>query len=228
MWAFVRRTGWSALVRGLIRQGQAPLEVRRLTYALETMNLRSEVSRALVDRGFTRVGRTHLRREDDQFSYWVDTGPIGTRSDIVPFLGLRHDRVSEISDRLRGLEPDPYSGTVGGNVGKVLGGPFRRWSANGDTREVVSTILTGLEALRPYMTLERLPAAFDASWAVGPSNSYRLVVVYLLLENRAQVEESLDRAEAEYCRQDDEICATFRRFEAGVRVFLDRPEQLPR
>jgi hypothetical protein len=110
-------------------------------------------------------------------------------------------------------------------VGKVLGGPFRRWSADGETGEVLSTILAGLEALRPYMALERLPDAFGAPWAVGPTNSYRLVVVHLLLEDRAHVEESLKRAEAEYCHREDEICATFRRFEAGVKVMLDRPEQ---
>ena len=48
------------------------------------MNLRTAVSEALVENGFERAGRTHLLRHDDQFSRWVDIGPLGQRSDIVP------------------------------------------------------------------------------------------------------------------------------------------------
>jgi hypothetical protein len=62
------------------------------------MNLRKETSRALVDRGYRRDGRIHLLSVDPEFSLWVDTGPLGPRVDIAPFVGLRHEAVENLAE----------------------------------------------------------------------------------------------------------------------------------
>lgn len=118
------------------------------------MNLRSEVSKSLVAHGFKRAGHMHLRRLDSEFSLWVDTGPIGKRSDIAPFVGLRHDSVETLCGELLGVPDDLVVGTVGANVGYVLSGEYRWWDSPSSASEVVQGILSALERLRPFASLE--------------------------------------------------------------------------
>lgn len=83
------------------------------------MTLRKEVSNALVVAGYKRSGRMHQIRTDEEFSLWVDTGPLETREDIAPFIGIRHEPTQQLRARLKGHANDPWVGTVGANVGYV-------------------------------------------------------------------------------------------------------------
>src|ERR1700704_1982432 len=56
------------------------------------LNLRREVTSALVADGFVRGKRVHVKRVDDEWSLLVDTGEIGKKQGIAPVIGIRHDR----------------------------------------------------------------------------------------------------------------------------------------
>ncbi len=111
-------------------------------------NLRKEVSDALVVEGFKRSDRVHSLRVDGDFSLWVDTGPIGSRVDIAPFIGIRHDGIKTLRAELLRSTVISVSGTVGANVGYVLGRGYLSWVPPTSAVEVVSTIQMGLERLR--------------------------------------------------------------------------------
>jgi hypothetical protein len=184
------------------------------------MNLRREVSNALVARGFRREGRMHLLRVDENFSLWVDTGPLGERSDIAPFVGVRHDGVEQQVSELLGLSADDWVGTVGANVGYVLGDEYKSWEPPRELEEVLRTIDSALERLRPLLSLDKLPRAWEIKGAKDPSWRYREIVILLLRGERQSALDRLDAARAEMCQQKDEICEQFQAFAQRVQARL--------
>ncbi len=93
---------------------------RLLFWEIKRMNLRREVSKALVKQGFRRNGRMHLLPLDKEYSFWVDTDPLERRPDISPFVGIRHNGVEGLTAEFLGLSKDDWVGTIGANVGYVL------------------------------------------------------------------------------------------------------------
>src|SRR5262249_16308156 len=161
----------------------------------------------LLELGFHHHGRAHLKRIDRDFSWCVDTGRIGSRTDIAPFVGIRSDAVELERAELMALPDDAWIGTVGGNVGGELGGPYKFWEPGGDGNDMVDTVIAGLEALRPYMTMESLARAFTHSWAARhPGAPYTLVTVALLNGDQPQVLAELSRAESKLCARADQVC----------------------
>lgn len=108
-------------------------------------------------------------------------------------------------------------GTVGANVGYILGGEYRWWDSPSSVPEVEQVIFSALERLRPFASLSTLSGAWDIKGAdADPGKAYRLVVVWLLLGDIGKVRDHLRLARIEYCKQDDEVCEQFRHFEARV------------
>ncbi len=176
------------------------------------MNLRKEVSNALVSRGFRRNGRMHMLRVDGDFSFWVDTGPLGQRVDIAPFVGIRHDRVEQLKAELMHLPQDDWVGTVGANVGYALGQQYKWWEAPAQCDEVMNTIELALEGLRPFLSLSKLPEAWAIQGARTPGWRYRDIVVSVLTGDSAGVLSRLESAREAFCQQEGEICEQFRLF----------------
>ena len=186
------------------------------------MNLRREVSNALVGRGFRRRDRIHLLRIDASFSLGVDTGPLGKRSDIAPFVGIRHDGVETLLSELLDLAPDDWVGTVAANVGYVLGKGYQRWEPPTQAEHVLEAIEIALDRLRPLLSLEKLPEAWSIEGARGPLWRYREIIVLL---TRGQVADSLMRLEAaraELCRHEDEVCDQFLSFAERLQTLVEQ------
>ena len=185
------------------------------------MTLRKQVSDALVQLGYRRRGRTHLLPVNDDFSFCVDTGPIGPRTDIAPFVGIRSDSVEHARAELMSVEDDEWIGTVGGNVGYVLGGEYRWWNEGASAQAIVEDILAALETLRPYTSLTTIADVFTCGWASGnPGAPYALVVIALLNADPPLVVRQLAHAELVLCARADEVCDQFRAFDARVRERL--------
>jgi hypothetical protein len=183
--------------------------------------LRKQVSDALVLLGYRRHGRAHVRRVDDDFSLCVDTGPIGLRTDIAPFVGIRSDAVERARAELMSLSDDEWIGTVGANVGYVLGGAYRWWNEGAPPGPIVDDILAGLERFSPYMSLETIADAFAHDWAAGnPGAPYARVVIALLNGDPSRVVQHLADAESVLCARADAVCDQFRAFDARVRARL--------
>jgi len=180
--------------------------------------LRKQVSVALIARGFRRDGRMHLRRATSDISFWVDTGPLGNRTDIAPYLGIRSDAVEDAFGRWLGVPPDDFVGTFGGNVGYVLGGEYCSFQPPSTAEEVLEVIDQGLARYEPFLSLERLPQADAVAHIPDPGRSYRMVVIHALLRNLPAARSALVKAEQEYCCRDDEVCAQFRGFAQRARL----------
>lgn len=182
-------------------------------------NLRGDVSRALVSNGFHRDDRLHSIRVDDEFSFWVDTGPIGTRSDIAPFVGIRHRGVEDLRARL--LETTSSGGgTVGANVGYVLGAGYLSWAPPASPDDVVRAIGAARVHLEALMTLDKLAAAWDIEGSKRPGWQYSRIATHLLRGDRKAVNDELASARAELCRHADELCAQFTSFAHRVQERL--------
>jgi hypothetical protein len=85
----------------------------------KSRNLRKEVSQELVRRGYRRVDRMHLRHVWGDWHFWVDTGPLGKRADITPFVGIRNDVLEHRVSEFLSLPPDDSAGSLGANIGYV-------------------------------------------------------------------------------------------------------------
>ena len=184
--------------------------------------LRKHVSDSLRAIGYRRLEKSvHLLSLDADFSLWVNTGVVGLATDIAPYIGLRSHSVEEARGALMDLPDCPTTVTVGANVGYILDGHYRAWSAGSDPAEILSTITAGLEKLRPFASLSALPGAFHFRGVAGsPGTPYVAVVVALLLQDRPTVITRLEDARRVYCSRPDEVCEQFRGFEARVHARL--------
>jgi hypothetical protein len=184
------------------------------------MNLRREVSNGLVARGFRRQGRVHSLRVNEQFSLWVDTGPLNRRPDIAPFVGIRHEQVELLCAELLDLPSDEWTGTVGANVGYVLSGEYKWWQPPAQAVEVISAIEESLERLKLFLSLERLPEVWKIRGTNAPGWHYGLITSLSLAGRHADAMSQLDAAKAELCNNDDPVCEQFRGFEKRLRSRL--------
>jgi hypothetical protein len=182
-------------------------------------NLRANVSLALVSSGFRRDDRLHSIPIDEEFSFWVDTGPIGTRSDIAPFVGIRHRGVEDLRARL--LETTSSGGgTVGANVGYVLGAGYLSWAPPASPADVIRAIDAARDRLERFMTLDNMAAAWEIEGSRRPGWQYSRIATHLLRGDRQAVDEDLNSARAELCRHADELCAQFTSFAQRVQERL--------
>ena len=184
------------------------------------MNLSRKVSNALVARGYRRYDRNHLFRVDQDWSFCVDTGPLGKQSDIHPFVGIRHDGVETILAELMALPAYDWTGTVGANVGYILGFGYIWWKPPSQPEEVLRAIDHAIERLRPFLNLERLPELWNTPGTKEPAWRFKEMVILLLLGKREALFERLDAARAVECKNEDEICEQFRSFEQRILVRL--------
>lgn len=186
------------------------------------MNLRREVSKALVARGFERDGRSHRLRLSDGFSFYVDTGPLGRQSDISPEIGIRHDEVERIACELEGLEYDEWVGTVGANVGYVNGDGYRTWEGIESKEEVLRELDKAMDRLRPYLRLDRLLDAWPAiRMQDDPVRTPRQLAIMLLTGvDRAIILQRLDHERPLWFKLGNDFVELFQRIEAGVHRHL--------
>lgn len=184
------------------------------------MNLRREVSKELMKRGFRRDGRTHLRRVDEEFSVGVDTGPLEKRADIAPFVGIRHDGVETLLAELADIPADDWVFSVGANVGYVLGGEYLAWEPPSQVREVVEVIDSALGHLHSFLSLECLPKAWSIKGAKDPMWRYREMILLLLRGEKLAIGEKFLDARRELCKREDEICEQYRGFERRLQERL--------
>jgi hypothetical protein len=189
-------------------------------------NLRRQVSDMLVDKGFRRNDRSHMLRLDEEFSFAVDTGPLGKRADIAPFVGVRHDSAERLLGELMELPDDPWLGTIGANVGYVLGRGYLWWEPPAEAPEVVAVIEEGLARLRPFLTLDKLTHLWELTDVRDPAWRYREIAILILRGEKHSVLGRLEEARKEFCKQRDEICEQFEGFEKNVRDRLARPQVL--
>src|SRR5262245_56508396 len=123
--------------------------------------LRKQVSDALCAQGYRRRGRAHLLRVDDDFSFCIDTGTIGPRTDIAPFVGIRSERVERVRAERRSLKHDESVATAVATVAYILEGEYRHWDTGTAAQLVLDQISTALEKFRPFMSLPTLHQAFS-------------------------------------------------------------------
>jgi hypothetical protein len=146
---------------------------------------------------------------------------MGSRTDIAPYVGIRSDAVEHAKAELMSLADDDWIGTVGANVGYVLGGEYRWWNEGASVQPIVDDILAALEWFRPYMTLKTIADVFRLDWASrNPGAPYAMVVIALLNGNPSLVAKQLADAESIFCERADEVCDQFRAFETRVRERL--------
>jgi hypothetical protein len=176
-------------------------------------NLRSEVSDTLVRRGFRRFDRMHLLRVDKDWSFWVDTGPIGKSADISPFVGIRHDGLEVVRSELMGLPHDESVGSLGANAGYILNEGYRHWKAESKSEEVLGCMDKALERLKPLMNLKKINEGWKIQGATTPGWQYREIIVFYLLGQESLVLEKLRMAHAVLCKRDDNLCKEFKGFE---------------
>lgn len=179
--------------------------------------LRGAVSKALIEQGFRHQGRMHRLPIDAGFSFWVDTGPLGKRDDIAPFVGLRSEEVEALVSSFLGLPLDAWVGTVGANIGYVLGREYSSWESPTPVSEVLATIKEGLERLRPFASRGALAGAWDLVGKEDPSYWYRrLVVARLTQDPPHHLARLASLAEADLCSTQDEVCEEFTRFKGAL------------
>ncbi|MBP9144331.1 MAG: hypothetical protein KBF21_18760 [Thermoanaerobaculia bacterium] len=95
--------------------------------------LRKAISDRLRARGFRRIdGGKHLLTLDPEWSLYVDTGTLGTATGIAPWVGLRSEAIESARAELMKVPSFPGSATVSSNVGYVLDGTYRSWSARSE------------------------------------------------------------------------------------------------
>jgi len=182
------------------------------------VNLRGEVSKALVNRGFRRDGRTHLLRVDKEFSLGVDTGPLGKRSDIAPFVGIRNDKVECLLTTLLDVPEDEWSWTVGANVGYVLGDGYQWWEPPAPPEDALRSIDAALTRLEEFLSLSELPKLWEEIQGTrDPSWRYRQIIILFLQGKRDMGLQALEESRQEFCKNEDEICDQFRGFEQRLK-----------
>ena len=184
------------------------------------MNLRQEVSKILVGRGFRRKDRMHLLQVDKDFYYWVDTGPLEKRSDIAPFVGIRHDGVETLFAEFLGVPKDDSSGTVGANVGYVLQEGYLSWGPSSEPKEVLNKIDEALERYKPFISLGKLMGAWDVAAIADPNRPYREIVILVIQEDYEGALNRLEAARKIFCKEADEICEQFKGFEERVLNYM--------
>lgn len=184
------------------------------------MTLRQEVSNELKSRGFRRKGRMHLLPIDKQFSYWVDIGPIETQSDIAPFVGIRHDQVEKLFGEFLGVPKDNWVGTIGANVGYVLGEGYRWWKPPSKAEEVIDKILLAFERYKPFLSLERIIDAWEVAGIDDPDRSYREIVILIMQGHYEDALKKLEAARNMFCKQENEICDQFKGFERRSLAYM--------
>jgi hypothetical protein len=182
------------------------------------MSLRKQVSKALVARGFRRDGRRHLKRLDDEFSFAVDTGLLNDKPDIAPLVGIRSDSVERRLMQYLELPADEWIATVGANVGYVLGQGYRVWMPPSTADEVLASIDQGLERLRPFLSLEKMPEVWDLTGIRDPAWRYREMVMLLLRGVRDAIPARLEAAREDFCKFQDEVCEQFEQFARNIRA----------
>jgi hypothetical protein len=184
------------------------------------MNLRHEVSKALVKQGFHRNGRMHQLRLDKEFSFWVDTGPLEKRADISPFVGVRHNEVERLTAEFLGVPKDDWVGTIGANLGYVLHKGYLSFEPSVKPQEVVNTIQDALDQYKPFLELEKLIDAWHVASIKDPNWPYREIVILILT---GEFETALMRIEAardKFCKEEDEICEQFKGFEQRALGYM--------
>lgn len=188
------------------------------------MNLRREVSAALIDRGYSRDDRMHLLSIDGERSWVVDTGPLDSkRADIAPFVGVRHESLEKLTSELLNVPPHASNASAGANVGYVLGVGYKNYIPPTATSIVMSAIDAAQDRLRPYLSVEDLPAIWKLTGVYDPGRRYRDVVINLMTGRHSDIPKSLEEARTEFCEYEDEVCAQFRVFEENVRKQMAAP-----
>jgi hypothetical protein len=183
------------------------------------MNLRREISKALMARGFERNGRAHRLRLSDGFSFVVDTGPLGKDSDIAPWVMIRNDEVDRLESELSNLEYDGWGGHIGANVGCLNGNGYQTWENPVDKEEVLRAIDQAMDRLRPYLGLDRMADAWNAFRIPDePIRIFREIPIMLLRgADDAAILRKLDEARPIHCKHGGPVTEQFLRFEARVR-----------
>lgn len=182
----------------------------------ESRNLRREVSKELVQRGYRRFGRMHLLPVHEAWSFGVDTGPLGARADVTPFVGVRYDALERLLAELLSLPADETSGSIGANVGYILDGKYRSWPADAALGEVLAAVDAAFGLMRPIMQLDRLADGWKMKTTQDPLWRYREIVLLLLQQDAHQVKAKLAAAREVICAQEDELAVRFRKFEERV------------
>jgi len=182
-------------------------------------NLRKEVARALAQRGYVQHERTLRQRVDDERSWIVDTGPLDSRrTDIAPFVGIRHQSLEKLTSELLEVPPDESNATAGANVGYILGVGYKIYSAPTAVADVLKVIDAAVQRLEPHAALKDLPLIWNTTAIYDPGWRYRDIALKLLIGPRQQIESTLTAARAEFCEYEDEVCSQFRNFERNVRT----------
>jgi len=164
----------------------------------------------------------HRREVDCHFYEVVDTGPLGTRTDIAPFVGLRHDGVERLFAECLGETEDAWVATVGANVGYVLGGEYLYWDDPKAVDEVLHKITSALTTLSRIRSLDTLTDAVAAN-VDDPGRHYRLVCLAAIRDRPDEVTQQLTEARATYCARPDAVCEQFLGFERRIRERLPLP-----
>jgi hypothetical protein len=127
--------------------------------------------------------------------------------------------VEDLRARLLGTTSSS-GGTVGANVGYVLGAGYLSWTPPATADEVMRAIDVAHDRMEAFMSLEKLAAAWEIEGSKRPGWQYSRIATYLLRGDRQAVEDELAFARAELCRHADELCAQFTSFAQRVQERL--------
>jgi hypothetical protein len=182
-------------------------------------NLRKEVARTLTQRGYVQHERTLRQRIDEDRSWIVDTGPLDSRrTDIAPFVGIRHQLLEKLTSELLAVPPDESNATAGANVGYILGLGYKIYASPTPVAEVLKVIDAAIQRLEPHAAFVDLPRIWSTTAVYDPGWRYRDIAFKLLVGQRQDIDAALTAARAEFCEYEDEVCSQFREFERNVRM----------
>lgn len=171
-----------------------------------------------MGRGYVQKSRT-LSLPIDTDRFWViDTGPFDSkRTDIAPFVGIRHEALEALTSELLEVPRDGANASIGANVGYILGIGYKTYAAPTAVANVLDVIDKAQEQLRPHLAIEAVPVIWKLTGVYDPGWRYRDIAIKLMTGRDADIPNALNEARAEFCEYDDEVCAQFRSFEKNVR-----------
>lgn len=188
------------------------------------MNLRSEVSRALIASGFTRTDRMHMRRVTLDWSFWVDTGPIGRRCDIAPRVGIRHDGIERKFAELMNVPADNMVGTIGTNIGYIRGQGYQTWEPPSEPNEVMAAITEALELFRPFLDLQKVHELWKIEGTQDPLWRYREIILFYIRGEECVLLDKLQQARTIFCARNDAVCEQYLEFTGRLRKKMQKQQ----
>ena len=179
--------------------------------------------------GFRRMKYIHLCPLVEGVFGWLGFGTSVCRSDgrvgITPAIGVRHERVERIVQRLGGTSNSALAATISTTLGYVTPSEqFMEWlyepepfDYRSECERMVQAIeVYGIPFMRAHVDIECIRRDLEAlRFTVKESTVYRLPVVYMLTGEREMASEYIKKERDELGGRDDLAARQYRMFSSN-------------